>query len=62
MKIYENLLLILNQCLVSKVFILTGKELDVDFYFMNNVKRTSISHLLTESVAPFILSIERHFL
>ena len=38
------------------------KELDVDFYFMNNVKRTSISHLSTESVGPFILSIESHLL
>ena len=36
-KIYENLLLILNLCKVSKVCIVTWKELDVDFSFMNNV-------------------------
>ena len=48
-KIYENLLLILNLCKVSKVCIVTWKELDVDFYFMNNVKRISISVFLSES-------------
>ena len=45
-KIYENLLLILNLCKVSKLCIVTEKELDVDFSFMNNVTSEEVNQIV----------------
>ena len=45
-KIYENLLLILNLCKVSKLCIVTEKELDVDFSFMNNVTSEEVNQII----------------
>ena len=42
-RIYENVLLILNLCKVSKLCILTQKELDVDISFMNNVTNEEVT-------------------
>ena len=57
-KIYENLLLILNLCKVSKLCILTQKELDVDFSFMNNVTNEEVNRIFLMKSQDEIFSIK----
>ena len=57
-RIYENVLLILNLCKVSKLCILTQKELDVDFSFMNNVTTEEVNRIFLMKSQDEIFSIK----
>lgn len=63
-RIYGNLLLILNLCKVSKLCIVTEEELDVDFSFMNNVTSEEVNRifLMKSKTKYFQLSLNTNLI